>query len=95
MLNKITLFFFLLHVRYAFSKSYTNYTLYRGIPIDGRHLEFYNNLTSKYETNFWRPPGQVNKPVDFMIAPKDQPAFIRDVIKNGLYLTTVMDNVQE
>lgn len=76
-------------------KYYDNYTLYRGIPLTTDHLDFYNNLTTIYDANFWKPPGQLNKPIDFIIGPADKPAFFRDVNRNGLYLTTVIDDVQE
>jgi hypothetical protein len=75
-------------------RNYANYTLYRGTPVNENHLEFFENLTEKYDVNFWRMPGQLFKPVEFIITPEDHEKFEKEAEEKGIYLTTLMGNVQ-
>ncbi|CAH0678980.1 unnamed protein product [Chilo suppressalis] len=73
---------------------YSNYTLYRGMPVNEKHLEFFRNLSDMYDVNFWTPPGNLNKPVDFTIKPEDQAGFLKKADENGIYLSTIMRDIQ-
>ncbi|KAF9794650.1 hypothetical protein SFRURICE_016451 [Spodoptera frugiperda] len=67
----------------------------RGIPVDDIHLEFFKNLTTVDYVNFWRDPGQKFKPVDFVVDPEHKEQFLKDAENLGLYLTTIIEDVQK
>ncbi|XP_052756712.1 uncharacterized protein LOC113519852 [Galleria mellonella] len=90
----LILIMILLQTKKCLSKKYDNYTLYRAIPVDERHLNFFTNLSETYNVNFWRNPGLVYRPVEFIIAPEDIKAFSREVNASGIYLTTIIPDVQ-
>ncbi|XP_013170481.1 PREDICTED: uncharacterized protein LOC106119901 [Papilio xuthus] len=75
-------------------KKYHNHTLYRAIPMSEKHLKFFKDLNQFYDVNYWRPPGKISKSVEFIISPEDKPAFTKDAEHLGIYLVTIMDNVQ-
>ncbi|XP_050664206.1 zinc carboxypeptidase-like [Leptidea sinapis] len=75
-------------------KKYYNYTVYRGIPINYDHLNFFKNLSAIYNVNYWRPPGLLNKPTEFMIAPENKSDFVRRAQSGGIYYSTVIEDVQ-
>lgn len=76
------------------AKSYENYTLFRGIPIEDSHLEFLRNLSFAYDVNYWRMPGLLRMPVDFVISPSDKESFLKEATKNGVYLATIKEDIQ-
>ncbi|CAG9565668.1 unnamed protein product [Danaus chrysippus] len=83
-----------LYINPCTSKSYKNYTLFRGVPVTDQHLEFFKNLSEVYKATFWRSPGLVHRPVEFIIGPDKKKKFLRDAILNGIYYTTVIEDVQ-
>ncbi|RVE41210.1 hypothetical protein evm_014140 [Chilo suppressalis] len=64
------------------------------MPVNEKHLEFFRNLSDMYDVNFWTPPGNLNKPVDFTIKPEDQAGFLKKADENGIYLSTIMRDIQ-
>ncbi|XP_039757836.1 zinc carboxypeptidase A 1-like [Pararge aegeria] len=76
------------------SKKYHNYTLYRGIPISEGHLNFFRNLSNLYDANYWREPGLVYRPTEFVIPPEYKMLFTRHALMEGIYYTTIMEDVQ-
>lgn len=78
----------------CFSKKYYNYTLYRGIPTKEEHLRFFGNLNKLYDANYWREPGLVHRPTEFVIPPEKRMAFIRHATSEGIYYTTIMEDIQ-
>lgn len=58
------------------------------------HLEFLTNLTESSNVNFWREPGSLRMPVEFVISPSFKPTFVEEAKRTGVYLTEIMDNVQ-
>ncbi|XP_059047421.1 uncharacterized protein LOC131842868 [Achroia grisella] len=55
---------------------------------------FRMNLSDDYDVKFWRNPGLVYRPVDFLMAPERQKAFLREANDSGIYLTTIIPDVQ-
>ncbi|XP_075987269.1 zinc carboxypeptidase-like [Anticarsia gemmatalis] len=90
----IYLIVFIYSTKVCVGKDYSNYTLFRAIPVNEDHIKFFENLDEFYDVNFWRHPGEVNKTIDFTINPSQQPAFLRDAERHGVYLTTMIDDVQ-
>nr|UPI76682.1 M14 metal carboxypeptidase 5 [Antheraea yamamai] len=76
-------------------KQYNNYTLYRGIPVNSTQLDFFNNLSEIYDVNFWRSPGSLYMPIDFVIRPEDKQSFLTLAEQYGIYLTTIIPDVQK
>ncbi|XP_075983182.1 uncharacterized protein LOC142981271 [Anticarsia gemmatalis] len=91
-------FFYLITLSYfknvCVSKNYENYTLYRAIPVNESHLEFILFLDEFFDVIYWREPSILYKPVDFVINPNDEVLFLQHANQLGVYLTTVMENVQ-
>nr|XP_032521326.1 zinc carboxypeptidase A 1-like [Danaus plexippus plexippus] len=83
-----------LYINPCTSKSYKNYTLFRGVPVTDHHLEFFKNLSDVYKATFWRSPGLVHRPVEFIIGPNKKRIFLRDAMLKGIYYTTVIEDVQ-
>ncbi|XP_068619353.1 zinc carboxypeptidase A 1-like [Battus philenor] len=81
--------------RQCAQKKYYNYTLYRATPMNEKHIKFFKDLTSFYDVNYWRPPGQPNKVVELIVSPEDKTSFTKDAERLGIYLITIMDNVQK
>ncbi|XP_045502894.1 uncharacterized protein LOC123699889 [Colias croceus] len=75
-------------------KKYKNYSLIRGIPVEEAHLDFFKNLSEMYDVNYWRMPGQVYRPIEFIISPKHRHDFLRKAKLKGVYFATIMDDVQ-
>ncbi|XP_063831078.1 uncharacterized protein LOC135080360 [Ostrinia nubilalis] len=75
-------------------KKYSNYTLYRGMPVNEEDLEFFNNISSLYNVNFWRPPSTLYRPIEFIVSPEYQKDFIADANKHAVYLTTIIPDLQ-
>ncbi|CAK1583873.1 unnamed protein product [Parnassius mnemosyne] len=75
-------------------RKYYNYTLLSATPINDKQLNFFKNLTLSYDVNFWRPPGQVNKTIELVVSPEHKKAFMNDAKQSGVYLITVMKDVQ-
>ncbi|KAH9643012.1 hypothetical protein HF086_013573 [Spodoptera exigua] len=67
----------------------------RGIPVENVHLEFFKNLTTVDYVNFWRSPGQLFKPADFIVDPEYKEIFQKDAANLGLYITTIKEDVQQ
>nr|XP_049704753.1 uncharacterized protein LOC110378813 [Helicoverpa armigera] len=86
---------FTFYINYCDCRKYYNYTLYRGIPVEDAHLKFFMNLTKMYDVNFWREPGLLYKPVDFVVSPEVKPVFLKEANNLGLYLTTMIVDVQK
>lgn len=84
----------LLSVSECFSKKYYNYTLYRGIPKNEGHLRFFGNLSKLYDANYWREPGVVHRPTEFVIPPTKKKAFTQHAMTEDVYYTTIMEDVQ-
>ncbi|XP_045776309.1 uncharacterized protein LOC123874828 [Maniola jurtina] len=78
----------------CFSKKYHNYTLYRGIPVSEKHLSFFKNLSKLYDANFWRKPGLLHRPSEFTIPPEKKMFFTHHAMREGIYYTTIMEDVQ-
>lgn len=93
--NLIYFLIYFFPILFCDCKKYHNYTLYRGIPVDDIHLEFFKNLTTVDYVNFWRDPGQKFKPVDFVVDPEHKEQFLKDADNLGLYLTTIIEDVQK
>ncbi|XP_026742947.1 zinc carboxypeptidase A 1-like [Trichoplusia ni] len=93
--NTIYFIFFTFLINFCCCIKYNNYTLYRGIPVEASHLKFFENLTSMFNVNFWRHPGLLYKPVDFIISPDDKDLFVNRANNLGLYVTTIMEDVQQ
>lgn len=87
------LFTFWINVCFC-KKYYYNYSLFRGIPATDEHLQFYKNLSYDRSFNFWREPGAMFKPVEFVVSPQDKPVLLKEATRRGLYLTTIMDDIQ-
>lgn len=87
-------FLVFLYINPCTSKSYKNYTLFRGVPVTDHHLEFFKNLSDVYKATFWRSPGLVHRPVEFIIGPNKKRIFLRDAMLKGIYYTTVIEDVQ-
>ncbi|CAB3242719.1 unnamed protein product [Arctia plantaginis] len=68
--------------------------MYRAIPVNKSHIDFFSNLDEFYDVNYWRRPGLLHRAIDFVINPKDRTSFLRDADKRGVYLTTIIDDVQ-
>lgn len=85
---------FLVHCTFCSSKKYHNHTLYRGIPVTEKHLDFFKNLSDNYNANYWRPPGLIYRPVEFVIPPEKKRQFTRDSLNQGVYLTTIIEDIQ-
>ncbi|XP_049877846.1 zinc carboxypeptidase-like [Pectinophora gossypiella] len=75
-------------------KNYSDYTLFRNIPLSEPELEFMKKLNQIFDVDFWRWPGTVNKPIDVMIGPKDRDDFKRMMDERQYYYTTVIPNIQ-
>ncbi|XP_028031351.1 zinc carboxypeptidase-like [Bombyx mandarina] len=86
--------FLLFHPNYCAIKKYTNYTLYRGVPVNKSHLNFFNSLSEMFDVNFWTPPGSLYKPIDFVLAPGDKKAFLKMAEEYDVYLSTLIADVQ-
>lgn len=95
MLYKILFIDLCFLINLCFCKKYDNYTLYRGIPINETHLDFFNNLNRIYDVNFWRSPGSLYMPVEFIIRPQDKPSFLTLANQYDIYLTTIIPDVQK
>lgn len=93
--NTIYFIVFTFLINFCCCIKYNNYTLYRGIPVEASHLKFFENLTSMFNVNFWRHPGLLYKPVDFIISPDDKDLFVNRANNLGLYVTTIMEDVQQ
>ncbi|KOB70158.1 putative carboxypeptidase A-like protein, partial [Operophtera brumata] len=76
------------------AKRYDNFTLFRGTPVEDSHLEFLQNLSDLYDVNYWSLPGMLRVPVDFIIAPIHKESFLIAAHENGVYLKTVLEDVQ-
>ncbi|CAK1550140.1 unnamed protein product [Leptosia nina] len=76
------------------TKKYKNYSLIRGIPVSEDHVRFFQNLSDVYKVNYWRLPGLPHRPVEFIIAPSNRKDFMRRADSNGVYYTTLMEDVQ-
>lgn len=94
LINVINLFILTFSVNICAGKKYTNFTLYRAIPVNSSHIEFFSNLDEIYDVNYWRRPGLLHRAIDFVINPKDRKSFLRDAEKQGVYLTTIINDVQ-
>ncbi|KAJ0173499.1 hypothetical protein K1T71_010648 [Dendrolimus kikuchii] len=95
MIFKIFSIILICSIQYCISKRYENYTLFRAIPVEENHLQFFQNSTELYAVNFWRPPGTLFKPVEFTISPDWKLAFLKDAERNNIYLTTIIEDVQQ
>ncbi|CAH4038111.1 unnamed protein product [Pieris brassicae] len=76
-------------------KRYKNFSLIRGIPVNEAHLSFFNNLSALYNVNYWRLPGLVHRPIEFIIAPTNREDFVRTADKAGVYYSTLIEDVQK
>lgn len=82
-------------IQYCLSKRYDNYTLFRAIPVEDKHLRFFENISDIYGVNFWRPPGSLYKPVEFIVSPDRRLDLLDDAERNNVYLTTIIDDIQQ
>lgn len=76
------------------AKKYDDYTLFRGIAVEDVHLEFFEKMSGLYDVNYWTWPGRLRVPVDFVIAPIHKNSFLKEADKYGIYLTTLIEDVQ-
>lgn len=88
------LVFFLLN-NHVTSKRYTNYTLFRSVPLNIKQLDFLRAIGTTYMVNYWREPGLINKTVDFVVAPEQKKDLLKAAGKNYVDVTTIMEDVQE
>ncbi|XP_026333357.1 zinc carboxypeptidase-like [Hyposmocoma kahamanoa] len=88
------LFFFLLKNHVA-SKRYTNYTLFRSVPLNSIQLDFLRTMGKAYRVNYWREPGVINKTVEFTVAPEDKEVLLKAAEQNNVDVTTIMEDVQQ
>ena len=87
---------FTFRINICFCKKYYNYTLFRGIPYTDEHLQFYEKLKEDdSNVNFWREPGALLKPVEFVVSPEAKSSLLQESSRRGLYLTTIMEDVQQ
>ncbi|CAH2044948.1 unnamed protein product, partial [Iphiclides podalirius] len=83
-------------VQHSFSqKKYFNYTLYRAQPVNNKQLKFFKELSSVYDVNFWKEPGQVNKTVEFVISPEGRSQLTKDAERLGVHLIRIMEDIQK
>ncbi|XP_050354410.1 zinc carboxypeptidase A 1-like [Nymphalis io] len=90
----ITVYVFLIFISLCWSKKYYNHSLYRGIPVTENHLDFFNNISKNYDVYFWRLPGLVYRPVEFLVPPEKKAQFIKEAAIKGIYLTTLIEDIQ-
>lgn len=88
------LFSFLLKHHVA-AKRYTNYTLFRSVPLNNKQLDFLRTMGKVYMVNYWREPGMVNKTVDFVVAPEHKKVLLEAAQDNNVDVTTIMEDVQQ
>lgn len=88
------LFFFPLKNHVA-SKRYTNYTLFRSVPLNSIQLNFLRTMGKAYRVNYWREPGVINKTVEFTVAPEDREVLLKAAEQNNVDVTTIMEDVQQ
>ncbi|XP_037963124.2 carboxypeptidase B [Plutella xylostella] len=74
---------------------YFNHTLFRGVPVTMAHLKFFINLPEFYEVRFWRPPKSLFCPVEFQVSQNDKLMFLQDAAKEGVFVTTIIEDVQK
>ncbi|XP_037963202.1 carboxypeptidase B isoform X3 [Plutella xylostella] len=86
---------FILFIPLCDGRRYRNFTLYRAIPIVETHLNFFRELNKFYEVVFWRGPGNLYSPIDFIISPNDKMMFLMEVDKQKIFLATIMPDVQK
>ncbi|XP_063628162.1 zinc carboxypeptidase A 1-like [Cydia splendana] len=87
-------FFIFLLITRCDSKSYKNYALLRGVPYDESELIFFKTLDKVYDVTWWKEPTQVQKPVEFSIAPRNLAALYRDTEKMTVRFMIVIRNLQ-
>ncbi|XP_064073997.1 uncharacterized protein LOC113399284 [Vanessa tameamea] len=75
-------------------KKYYNHTLFRGIPVTENDLEFFNNISKIYDVDYWRLPGLMYRPVEFLMPPKKKKQFVKEAATKGIYLTTLIEDIQ-
>ncbi|XP_022817995.1 zinc carboxypeptidase-like [Spodoptera litura] len=94
-INLIYFLIFFFPISFCDCIKFYNYTLYRGIPVDAKHLEYFQNLTEVEYVNFWRLPGRLFKPVDLVVDPEHKELFLKEANNLGLYITTLIEDVQK
>ncbi|CAH2094781.1 unnamed protein product [Euphydryas editha] len=57
-------------------------------------VELMTNLSENYNVNYWRSPGLLYRPVEFVIAPENKKKFTREALNQGIYLTTIIEDIQ-
>lgn len=75
-------------------KSYRNYTLYRGRPLNDDHLMFFFNMSSNFNIKYWIAPSEVFKDVDFIVAPEENDSVLGHARQNNIHLQIVISDLQ-
>lgn len=94
-LGILSFLLFVLLKNHVACKRYTNYTLFRSVPLNNKQLDFLRTMGRTYMVNYWREPGLINKTVDFLVAPKHKKVLLKAAEQNDVDVTTIMENVQE